>query len=435
MLMMNIDLPNQVNEILNVLHKNNYEAYVVGGAIRDYILGIPIKDYDIATSANVSEMHIIFDSFKVIQTGLKHDTITILIDNMNIEITTYRDASKTLKGDLLLRDFTINTLAYSPKIGIIDYCNGMSDINNKIIRINGNDDGRFIEDPLRILRAIRLSSTLNFNIDDVTKDYMFRDATLLNNVAVERINDEFSKILVSIKAKYYIREYFDIITVFIPELAPLKGFPQNNPWHVYDCLEHTLVVLDNVDNNIVMRLAALFHDSGKPATYTEDVNHIGHFYDHYKVSMEISKKVLRRLKYSNDIIDRVVHLINYHDYPLTLTKKSMKKLLNYFGEKDIYNLFALKRADNLGQNPDCFSKMPSMDEALKIINDIINEQECFSPKNLKIDGKDLIEIGITDGKEIGYILGELLNLVVDESIVNEKDSLIEKAKELSKRKR
>jgi tRNA nucleotidyltransferase (CCA-adding enzyme) len=432
---MNIDIPDQVTKILDILYKNNYEAYIVGGAIRDYMLGIIQKNYDIATNATVSEMHAIFDGFKVIQTNLKHDTLIILIDDMNIELTTYRDIFKTLKGDLLLRDFTINSLAYSPKTDIIDYCNSIDDINNKIIRINGNDDGRFIEDPLRILRAIRLSSTLNFNIDDVTKNYMFRDATLLNNISVERINDEFSKILVSAKAKDYIREYFDIITVFIPELAPLKGFSQNNPWHVYDCLEHTLVVLDNVDNNIVMRLSALFHDSGKPATYTEDVNHIGHFYDHYKVSMEICKKVLRRLKYSNDIIDRVVHLINYHDYPLTLTKKSIKKLLNYFGEKDIYNLLALKRADNLGQNPDCFSKMPSIDDAENIINDIINEQECFSQKNLKIDGKDLIKIGITDGKEIGYILKELLNLVVDESSVNEKDTLIEKAKELSKRKR
>jgi tRNA nucleotidyltransferase (CCA-adding enzyme) len=352
---------------------------------------------------------------------------------MNIEITSYRGENKTLKSDLLLRDFTIDSLAYSPKTGIIDYYNGINDINNKIIRINGNDDSRFTEDPLRILRAIRLSSELNFDIDKSTKEYMLKDAYLLNDIAKERINDEFSKILLSSKPSAYIREYFDIITTFIPELAPLEGFNQNNPWHIYDCLEHTLIVLDNVDNNIVMRLSALFHDSGKPHTYTEDVNHIGHFYDHYKVSIDISKKVLKRLKYSNEIIDRVVHLINYHDYPLTLTKKSIKKLLNYFGEKDIYNLLALKRADNLGQNPEYYSRMTNIEEARKIIDEIIHEHGCFSLKDLKINGKDLITVGITDGKDIGFILNELLSLVVDESITNNYEVLIEKAKDIKKK--
>jgi tRNA nucleotidyltransferase (CCA-adding enzyme) len=431
--MKEMDIPTSIIEILNVLYKNNYEAYVVGGAIRDYILGIIPKDYDIATSATISQMYDAFINYKVIQTGIKHDTITILLDDMNIEITSYRGENKTLKSDLLLRDFTIDSLVYSPKTGIIDYYNGINDINNKIIRINGNDDSRFIEDPLRILRAIRLSSMLDFNIDEETKKFMFDDSKLLNNIAKERINDEFSKILLSSKPSIYIREYFDIITTFIPELTKLKGFNQNNPWHVYDCLEHTLMVLDNVDNNIVMRLSALFHDSGKPYTYTEDVNHIGHFYDHYKVSIDISKKVLKRLKYSNEIIDRVVHLINYHDYPLTLTKKSIKKLLNYFGEKDIYNLLALKRADNLAQNPKYFSRMANIEEARIIIDEIINEHDCFSLKDLKINGYDLTKIDITDGKDIGFILKELLSLVINESIENDYNILIEKAKDIKKK--
>ncbi len=429
--MKEINVPNQVVKVLNTLENAGYEGYLVGGAIRDNYLNIKCDDYDIASSATVEEVYNLFANYKIIKTSLKHETVSLILDNLKIEITTYRDAEHTLMGDLFLRDFTIDSLAYSLKEGIIDYYNGVDDLNNKTIRINGDNNSRFIEDPVRILRAIRLSATLDFDIEPRTKNYILNDANLLKNVSVERIQYEFTKLLLSSNPSNYIREYFSALTVFMPELEPLKGFDQNNPHHIYDCLEHTLKVLDNVDVNIILRLSALFHDTGKPYSYTIDKNNIGHFYGHYKISAEITLKILRRLKYSNDIIDRVINLINFHDYPLSLTKKSVRKLLNRFGPKDINNLLALKKADTLGQSPDYWGRLKEIEEVGKIIDEIIGENDCFSLKDLKINGNDLMLLGITDGKTIGYILNQLLDLVIEEKLENNRELLLKMANTLN----
>ncbi|MDD4411555.1 MAG: CCA tRNA nucleotidyltransferase [Bacilli bacterium] len=429
--MKEINVPNQVVKVLNTLENAGYEGYLVGGAIRDNYLNIKCDDYDIASSATVEEVYNLFANYKIIKTSLKHETVSLILDNLKIEITTYRDAEHTLTGDLFLRDFTIDSLAYSLKEGIIDYYNGVDDLNNKTIRINGDNNSRFIEDPVRILRAIRLSATLDFDIEPRTKNYILNDANLLKNVSVERIQYEFTKLLLSSNPSNYIREYFSALTVFMPELEPLKGFDQNNPHHIYDCLEHTLKVLDNVDVNIILRLSALFHDTGKPYSYTIDKNNIGHFYGHYKISDEITLKILRRLKYSNDIIDRVINLINFHDYPLSLTKKSVRKLLNRFGPKDINNLLALKKADTLGQSPDYWGRLKEIEEVGKIIDEIIGENDCFSLKDLKINGNDLMLLGITDGKTIGYILNQLLDLVIEEKLENNRELLLKMANTLN----
>ncbi|MDD2203289.1 MAG: CCA tRNA nucleotidyltransferase [Bacilli bacterium] len=429
--MKEINVPNQVVKVLNTLENAGYGGYLVGGAIRDNYLNIKCDDYDIASSATVEEVYNLFANYKIIKTSLKHETVSLILDNLKIEITTYRDAEHTLTGDLFLRDFTIDSLAYSLKEGIIDYYNGVDDLNNKTIRINGDNNSRFIEDPVRILRAIRLSATLDFDIEPRTKNYILNDANLLKNVSVERIQYEFTKLLLSSNPSNYIREYFSALTVFMPELEPLKGFDQNNPHHIYDCLEHTLKVLDNVDVNIILRLSALFHDTGKPYSYTIDKNNIGHFYGHYKISDEITLKILRRLKYSNDIIDRVINLINFHDYPLSLTKKSVRKLLNRFGPKDINNLLALKKADTLGQSPDYWGRLKEIEEVGKIIDEIIGENDCFSLKDLKINGNDLMLLGITDGKTIGYILNQLLDLVIEEKLENNRELLLKMANTLN----
>lgn len=429
--MKEINVPNQVVKVLNTLENAGYGGYLVGGAIRDNYLNIKCDDYDIASSATVEEVYNLFANYKIIKTSLKHETVSLILDNLKIEITTYRDAEHTLTGDLFLRDFTIDSLAYSLKEGIIDYYNGVDDLNNKTIRINGDNNSRFIEDPVRILRAIRLSATLDFDIEPRTKNYILNDANLLKNVSVERIQYEFTKLLLSSNPSNYIREYFSALTVFMPELEPLKGFDQNNPHHIYDCLEHTLKVLDNVDVNIILRLSALFHDTGKPYSYTIDKNNIGHFYGHYKISAEITLKILRRLKYSNDIIDRVINLINFHDYPLSLTKKSVRKLLNRFGPKDINNLLALKKADTLGQSPDYWGRLKEIEEVGKIIDEIIGENDCFSLKDLKINGNDLMLLGITDGKTIGYILNQLLDLVIEEKLENNRELLLKMANTLN----
>ena len=432
--MKKIDLPHTIVKVLSILNNAGYEGYVVGGAIRDSFLNIEPTDFDIATNASIEEMQSLFNNLKVTNKELKHNTLLLCFSDMNIEITSYRDKEKTLKGDLLLRDFTINSLAYSKETGIIDYNNGIEDIKNKTIRLNGNDDSRFIEDPIRILRAIRLSGMLKFDIDKKTINYMFANAHLINDMSKERINDEFTKILLLDKPSLYLRKYFDIFTSFIPELEPLKGFDQNTPYHIYDCLEHTLVVVDNVEKDKVLRLAALFHDSGKPHSYTEDENGIGHFYGHYKISVDIAKKVLTRLKYDNNNIKKVLKLIKFHDYPLTLSEKSLKKLIHKFGQSEIYILLELKKADNLGQNPNYRNRLNEIEEARLMIEKIIIGDNCFSIKDLKINGKDLIKIGIKEGKEIGYILNQLLNLVINNEISNNYDDLIEKAIELKKEK-
>jgi tRNA nucleotidyltransferase (CCA-adding enzyme) len=232
-----------------------------------------------------------------------------------------------------------------------------------------------------------------------------------------------------------LNEYWNIITVFIPELLPLKDFKQNNPHHLYDCLNHTLRVIDNTEQNIVLRLAALFHDSGKPKTYSEDENHVGHFYGHPLVSKEIAKKVLRRLKYSNNIIGEVSHLVEFHDYPITLNEKSIKKMLNYIGIDSMDALFKLKRADILGQGVFKEQNLVNIELAQKMIDEVIKTGKCFSLKQLNINGGDLISIGIKEGEKIRLILNELLNLVLIEELPNNHDKLIEKAIEMAKEKR
>lgn len=432
--MNNFNLPIKIVEILNLIADSGYEGVVVGGAVRDMIMGKIPTDYDIATNAGVEQMEKLFNNYKMIKTGLKHGTVTLHVDDMDIEITTFRDKDVTLRGDLLLRDFTINSIAYSLKKGLIDYYNGFDDIKNKIIRINGDDDSRFREDPLRILRAIRLSAALKFEIDTLTEQCMFNDMNLLDNVSFERIREELSKLLVTDNCSSYIRRYFDILTVFMPELIIMKGFEQHNPHHIYDCLEHTLKVIDNTPKDLVLRLVALFHDSGKPASFTMDERGIGHFYNHFKISIDIAEAIMQRLKYSNDMIADVSHLIYYHDYPLTLTTKSLKKLLNYFGNKDIERLLAIKRADIMGQNPDYADNLKTVDLASKMINSIISDGDCFSLDRLEVNGKDLISIGIIKGKDIGYVLNQLLELVIKEEIANEHDKLLIKAQEIVRSK-
>lgn len=415
-----MDLKETLKLVLSVFKNNSFEAYLVGGCVRDFLLNKSIHDYDITTSASLDEIINLFkDKAKIIETGLKHGTVTIHLNHYSFEITIYKGNS--LKEDLLNRDLTINALAMDIEGNIYDFCKGQEDLENKIIRVT--NDSVFDKDPIRILRAIRFSSILGFTIDAHTKELMLAKKHLLKEVAVERINYEFSQILTSSNASFYINEYKEVIFEFIEELKPLVNFKQHNDYHIYDVWQHTLKVVENVSNNLLIRLVALFHDIGKPNTFTLDENGVGHFYGHHQVSQEITSVILKRLKYDNDTITRCLKLIFYHDLWLNENKKSIKKVLSKIGEKDIYFLYEIKRADILGQNPKYSNRLKSIETYIELTNEIIKEKDCFSKKDLTINGHDLIELGYK-GRQIKETLELILQKIIDEELVNNKEVII-----------
>ncbi len=424
---MKINLPQEVIEIIEKLNQNSFEAYVVGGALRDTILNKSPSDYDIATSANYEQIQEVFKEYDIIPYGLKHGTIILRVNNHNFEITTFRGNS--LKEDLSLRDFTINSLAYSINEGLIDYVGAYQDIENKIIKINGNDDTVLKNDPLRILRAIRFASTLSFKIEENTKNYLLKNYYLLDNVAKERIREEFIKILCSNDGVKYLDEYFDIFAYLIKELRPLKGFNQNNPYHYLDVWEHTLCVIKNVECDEELKLAALFHDIGKPCVYSEK-NGIGHFYNHPTFSKQIAERNLTNLIFDNKTINNVLILIEYHDYYFN-SKKHIKKLLNLIDNDLFEKLIKLKKADVIAQSPKYIDRLKTLDEILNEYKNIINNKECFLLKDLKINGNDLITLGF-NGKDIGEILDKVLKKVINEELENDKTVLIKYVSKLNK---
>lgn len=419
---MQISLPKEVNTIITKLNEHSFEAYVVGGALRDLILNKSPNDYDIATSATYEQIKEVFKKHKIIPYGLKHGTIILRINKKNFEITTFR--GKSLKEDLSLRDFTINSLSYSPNEGLIDYVGACKDIQNKTIRINGTDDEIFKKDPLRILRAIRFASTLSFKIEETTKKYILKNYTLLDNVSKERIRDELIKILCSKESTKYLDEYFDVFSYLIEELKPLKGFKQNNPYHYLDVWKHTLSVIEHVDNDRELKLAALFHDIGKPCAYSEK-DGIGHFYKHPIFSKQIAKENLSKLNLDNKTMHNVLTLIEYHDYYIN-NKKQLKKLLNIIGDTLFLKLINLKKADIIAQSPRYLSRLNEMDQILEENKNIIKNKECFTLQDLQINGDDLLLLGLKN-KHMGKILNNVLDKVINEELPNDKITLIKYA--------
>ena len=331
-----------------------------------------------------------------------------------------------LKLDLSRRDFTINALAYHPEIGIIDYFNGLEDLSNKTIRTVNNPNIRFKEDGLRILRCLRFSSTLNFNIEKNTSKAIFENKEILNKISTERINQEFSKLICGRNIEKTLTEYIEIIGVFIPEILQLKDFKQNNSYHIYDVLTHTIKSLTFIESDLELRMVMLLHDIGKPTTYTEDINSIGHFYKHNIKSAEIAKNILIRLKYPNKVIDNIVLLIKNHDIQILENKKAVKKRINKLGSIELFfKLLEIKRADILAQNPIYLKdRIIQIDNLEKIANEIKYNKECTSLNTLQINGKDLINLGIPEGRLIGEILTILLNEVIEGNILNNRNILL-----------
>lgn len=438
-----IKIPPQVNRAIEILQNNGHSAYVVGGAVRDVLMGKEAHDWDITTSALPEETIKAFSSFKTIETGLQHGTVTVIVDGMSLEITTFRietgysdnrhpdkvDFTDKIEDDLSRRDFTVNAIAYSPKNGFADPFDGKNDIERGIIRCVGNPDTRFGEDALRILRALRFSAVLGFEIDSETVESIRRNYQLLENISVERIFSELSKLLCGKDAGRILRDFEDVFFFILPELAPMKNCTQNHERHIYDIWEHTVVAVENIDQITELRFAMLFHDSGKPHCKTTDEKGIDHFYSHGKTSKKIAFDTLTRLKTSAKFRNHVCSLVEYHDFlPDKISKKTYKKYISLLGIDTVKELFKVREADILAQNPNFHEEsIKENKKGLKILDEIENEAACFKISDLAIGGKELTELGFEPSPEMGRVLEALLDEVMEEKIKNTTDALINRA--------
>lgn len=440
-----INIPNNVQFIIDTLYNNNYEAFMVGGCVRDALLGLMPKDYDITTSSTPDITQRLFD--KTIPTGIKHGTITVVIDGENLEVTTYRTEGKYLdnrrpesvsfvsdiKEDLSRRDFTINALAYNNKVGLIDYFNGIDDLNNKTIRAVGDADKRFKEDALRMLRAIRFSCQLGFNIEASTYNAIKLNYKLIKNISMERIRDELCKILITDSPCTGLNLLKDtgILEIILPDIYALVEYTPRCNNHNRDVFNHTLNVISNTNNDLLLRLSALFHDVGKLNTLKELSNGHCYFPGHAQEGARTCRPILSELKFDNDTIDRVSKIIFDHlvlNVDLMPTDGEVKRLLRRVGKKDIFTLFQLQRADiNSLWDPIPFLKKVDFTE--NRVKYIIKNNEPLYIKDLAITGSDLIaELNIKPGKLVGEILTFLLESVLDDKNLNTKERLLEIAK-------
>lgn len=440
---MKLNIPSAVSDILQRLIQHGHEAAIVGGCVRDSLLGIPPKDWDIATSARPEETKQALLGMRILETGLQHGTVTALHQDMAVEITTYRiDGAYTdnrrpdsvtftssLPEDLARRDFTVNALAYSEADGLIDCFGGQQDLKTGVLRCVGSPSLRFQEDALRILRGLRFCAVLGLKPEDGTAHAIREQKALLDHIARERISAELTKLLCGKYAAAVLRQFPEVIGQVLPEILPMIGFDQKNPHHIYDVWEHTLHALDAVEPDPVLRWATLLHDSGKPHTFSIDKKGVGHFYGHGAVSVQLAEDALRRLRMDNRTIRRVSLLVRLHDMPLQMEPAWVRRRLNRMGIEDFSALLSVKRADSLAQNPMYRDRLDALDAMHPLLQQILAEEPRFSLKDLKIDGSDLLALGIPPGPEVGRLLSQLLELVMDGTVENDHTILLALAKE------
>lgn len=438
-----IKLPDNVTYIINKLEGEGFEAFAVGGCIRDSILGRIPDDWDITTSASPNQVKAVFS--KTIDTGIQHGTVTVMIGKEGFEVTTYRidgeyeDSrhpkevlfTSNLTEDLKRRDFTINAMAYNDTQGLVDKFHGAEDLENKIIRCVGNAAERFEEDALRMLRAVRFAAQLGFEIEEETKTAIQSLVPALSRISAERIQTELVKLLVS-KHPEAIRTAYElgITNIILPEFDEMMRTEQNHPHHRYSVGEHTLHALEFVEADKILRLSMLFHDVAKPLTKTTDEDGKDHFYGHAEEGADLTKVVLRRLKFDNDTIEKVTSLVRWHDYRMNATPEGVRRAIHKAGEDIFPYLFPIKRADILSQSEfQRQEKQQFVEDIEKIYHEIKEKEQCVSLKTMKITGNDLIALGMKPGKEIGEMLAYLLETVLDEPSKNKKEELIRLAKE------
>lgn len=434
---MKISIPQPASQIIETLSSHGYEAYVVGGCVRDSILGKTPSDWDITTSARPEQVKALFP--KTIDTGIKHGTVTVMMGKEGYEVTTYRidglyedhrrpsDVTFTdnLKEDLMRRDFTINAMAYNDEQGLIDLFGGMKDLKGQVIRCVGVADDRFEEDALRMLRAVRFAGQLNFKIEQGTRNAILVHHDNLKDVSAERIQMELLKLLISDHPEMLRDAWQTGLTgVFLPEFDQMMATPQNNPHHRYTVGEHTLHAICNIEANPVLRLTMLFHDIGKPSTRTTDEYGIDHFYNHYKQGAEMSRIILKRLKFDNKTTQLVSSLILHHDIrfrnPQDSGRRHVRKVIHSIGANLFPYLLKVMEADVRAQS-DYYQaeKLSILAETEEVYHEILAAKDCLSLKNLKMNGNQLKALGIREGKMIGSILNTLLAMVLENPELNE----------------
>ena len=436
---MKINMPENANRIIHTLQAAGYEAYIVGGCVRDAVLGKIPDDWDITTSAKPTEVKSLFN--RTIDTGIKHGTVTVMFGKEGYEVTTYRvdgeyedhrrpnavTFTSSLIEDMKRRDFTINAMAYNDDEGIVDHFHGMEDIDSHIIRCVGNPKERFDEDALRILRALRFSAQLDFEIDGKTKEAIRNQAVFLKDISAERIQVELTKLLMSDHPEKLITAYeLGVTKIVLPEFDTMMETPQINKHHMYNVGEHSIKVVCNVPKDKALRWAALLHDSAKPVTKTND-GVSDHFAKHNEVGVEIAQKVLKRLKFDNATIDRVKRLVLWHDYGMGQLPKinTFRKALNKMGMELFEDFIYIKRADILAQSD--YHREEKL-EKVKVLEsyykEVVEKEQCITLKDLALTGGDLLSLGLSPGPMLGKVLNELLDVVLEAPEMNDKEKLI-----------
>ena len=431
--------PAPVQTALDRLGAAGFEAFVVGGCVRDALRGAVPHDWDCTTNAKPQEICACFRDFHVIETGLQHGTVTVVIEHMPIEITTYRidgvyadhrrpdsvTFTDSLTDDLARRDFTVNAMAFHPERGLIDPFHGAADLQAGLIRCVGNPRDRFDEDGLRILRAMRFAAVLDFAVDPQTAAAIHAQKALLHHISAERIDTELTKLLCGTAAERVFTDFADVLFTVLPELEPMYGFDQRNPHHDYDVYTHTLKTVAACPPDPVLRWAALLHDTGKPHTFTEDERG-GHFYGHAVVSVEIAKRALKAMKCDRKRYDRVLLLVEKHDLVMNGTEKQIKRLVRQIGADAAEQLLYLHKADVTAQAV-CHraERIAESDRLLAVLAALREADACMSLRQLAVSGSDLMQLGIPQGRAIGEMLNRLLEAVIEGSLPNEHDALLQ----------
>jgi len=437
---MQIILPPKVKFIIDTITQAGYEAYAVGGCVRDSILGREPDDWDITTSATPMQVKELFR--RTIDTGIQHGTVTVMLEKEGFEVTTYRIDGKyedsrhpkeviftpSLEEDLKRRDFTINAMAYNEKDGIIDLFGGMEDIKNKRICCVGEPKERFSEDALRIMRAVRFSAQLGYTIEEKTAAAIKELAPTLKNISAERIQVELVKLVTSPNPDFLRIAYEQGVTaVIMPEFDRIMETEQNNPHHCYSVGEHTLRAMQAVTADRVLRLSLLFHDFGKAETKTTDDEGICHFHGHPQVSEELTRQILHRLRFDNDTIHKVSKLVLYHDYGngVVPTDRIVRRAVNKIGD-ELFPYFLQVRQADLDAQSDYQreEKQENLNLWKQKYEEIHDRAECVSLKMLAVTGRDLIQAGMKPGKELGETLNKMLEVVLDDPDMNNKEKLL-----------
>ena len=440
---MKIELPRKVVLIIKNLQRHGYDAYAVGGCVRDSILNRKPEDWDITTSAKPEQVKRIFR--RTVDTGIEHGTVTVLIGKDGFEVTTYRvdglyedgrhpkevTFTSRLEEDLKRLDFTINAMAYNDDERLVDAFGGMRDLNYHLIRCVGDPKERFSEDALRILRAVRFSAQLAFPIEPETAEAIKSLAPNLEKISAERIQAELVKLLVSDHPER-IQDACElgITKVVLPEWDDMVGVKQNTPHHKYDVAAHTVHALQNVKNDKVLRLTMLFHDMGKPVMKTTDENGRDHFKGHAIASEQIAKTVMKRLKFDNDTIRKVTKLVAYHDYRMEPTGANVRRAMHEIGVELFPYYLAVRLADTKAQSSyERRGKLENIIQIRELYRNALRNKECVTLKDLAVTGTDLINLGIAPGKELGTLLNELLDMVIEDPAWNQKGKLCDYVKE------